>query len=155
MKRERDQLPDTRRSANDEEGTLLNIPEFMSPAHVDRMNLLLAESAAVRDAAAALGGTYTMTFQLDDAPAGTEYWTTIFGPAGMHFELTAPRTPPDVLVRADWTTTMRALHAQKEGREAPAVAEETTGEKALVERLEQVLAIGRRVATIDTRLPPV
>ncbi|UMP00074.1 hypothetical protein [Amycolatopsis sp. EV170708-02-1] len=127
----------------------------MSSAHVDRMNRLLAESAEVRDASAALGGIYTMTFQLDNAPAGTEYWTTIFGPTGMRFALTAPRTHPDVLVRADWTTTMRALHAQKEGREAQPVAEETTGDKALVERLEQVLAIGRRVATIDTRLPPV
>ncbi|MFI0469834.1 hypothetical protein ACH347_37690 [Saccharopolyspora sp. 5N102] len=94
-----------------------------------------------------------MTFQLDGAPAGTEYWTTVFGPTGMHFELTVPRTPPDVLVRADWTATMRALHAQKEGREAPARAEETTGDEALVKRLEHVLAIGRRVATIDTRLP--
>ncbi len=85
----------------------------MSPAHVDQMNRLLAESVEVRDAAAALGGTYAMTYQLDGAPTGTEYWTTVFGPAGVHFELKAPRTPPDVL------------------------------------------AIGRRVATIDTRLPPV
>jgi hypothetical protein len=136
-------------------GTLVNAPVFMSPEHVDQMNQLLAESAAVRNAAAALGGSYTMTYQLDDAPTGTEYCTTVLGPSGMHLELTDPPTPPDILIRADWTTTMRALYAQKAGRAAPTVAEETTGDAMLLKRLEEVLAIGRRVATIDTCLPPI
>lgn len=35
------------------------------------------------------------------------------------------------------------------------MAEETTCHAVLVKRLEHVLAIGRRVATIVTRLPPV
>ncbi|MFD2470383.1 hypothetical protein [Amycolatopsis silviterrae] len=130
----------------------LDIPGFMSPAHVDRMNQLLAASAEVRAAAAELGGTYTMTYQLDGAPSGTEYWTTVSGPAGLRFELTAPPVP-DVLVQADWTATMRALHAQQDGVEAPPVGEKTTGDPALAERLEHVLALGRQVATIKSRLP--
>ncbi|WP_162834602.1 hypothetical protein [Amycolatopsis circi] len=130
----------------------LDIPGFMSPAHVDRMNQLLADSAEVRAAAAELGGTYTMTYRLDGAPNGTEYWTTVFGPAGLRFELTAPPSP-DVLVRADWTATMSALHAQQDGRDAQPIHEETTGDETLVKRLHHVLALGRRVATIQTRLP--
>lgn len=131
------------------------LPEFMSPDHVAQMNRLLSGSSAVRAAAASLGSTYTMTYQLLDAPHGTEYWTIEISPSGMQFLLGAPKSPSDVTITSDWATTMRSAQAQKDGRAEADPDVQVSGDPALMARMDRVLEIARTEATVESRIPGV
>ncbi|PXY23349.1 hypothetical protein BAY59_27095 [Prauserella coralliicola] len=133
----------------------MQIPEFMSPDHVAQMNRLLADSVAVKEAAAAFGGTHSLTYRLDGAPSGVEYWTFEISPTGARFLLGPPATTPDATVSVDWTTMMRSARAEREGREVPAPDAQVSGDAAMMARLQEVVEIARTIATVDSRIPEV
>lgn len=133
----------------------MHVPEFMSADHVSQMNLLLRDSVAVHQAAAALGGRHALTYRLEAAPTGVEYWTFEVTADGARFHLDAPTSPPDVMLSADWTEMMRTSRALQEGREVEPVVPEMTGDPEMFAKLQQVLEIAGTVATIRSHIAEV
>jgi hypothetical protein len=128
---------------------------FMSQEHVDEMNALIAGSLQVRKAATELGTDRVLAFELADGPDGdTVWWLLDVGPSGFQFRLGEPTTQPDVVIRADFTAMIRAVRAEREGRQEE-YPQEVVGDPELMARIFEVLEVARPIATLDTELPKV
>jgi hypothetical protein len=127
--------------------------EFMSPEHVAAMNDVLEQSEDVRAACAGIGRPSVLAFRLSDGPGGADvHWTMIFHDR-MRFSLDK-HPSPDVLITGDWKRMILATAAGRRGEVLdPGV--EITGDQQLLMRLNQILDLGRRVATFEVSFPAV
>ena len=133
----------------------MSVPEFMSSEHVAQMNVLLRESTELLASVAPLGRRRALTYRLERAPSGIEYWTFEASDQGVRFILGVPPSPSDVILRTNWTATMQVALAEREGRELPMPEVEITGDVAALAVLQPVLEVARSIATVETRIPEV
>ncbi|MGC2977970.1 hypothetical protein ACPUD8_19985 [Brevibacterium sp. FAM 25378] len=131
------------------------IPEFMSPEHVAQMNDRLRESTELLANVTSLGRRRALTYRLERAPSGIEYWTFEASDHGVRFILGVPTLPSDVTLHTSWTTAMQVALAEREGRELPTPEVEITGDVAALAVLQPVLEAARSIATVETRIPEV
>ena len=128
---------------------------FMSSAHVEAMNQALRQSVEFQSVAATLPRQMALTYELQDGPQGqTIHWTFRTGPEGTEFSLMRPEQPSDIRIRADWAEMIRAAIATRRG-EHQAVAMDVQGDQSDLRRIEAVLQIARRVATLDCEFPAI
>jgi hypothetical protein len=126
----------------------------MSTEHVTAMNHLLQDSAEIRQMCGNLDRDYLVLYSLGGGPAGaTVFWQVHFSrSAGLTFELGAPSDPADVTIKGDYHAMVRATKATREGRKLdnPTTME---GDPTVLQKVSEVLAAARRVATVDVRFP--
>ena len=128
--------------------------EFMSPAHVDRMNELLAASQEVAGACAGLDRDYVVAYELTDGPGGTVHWVLRFDRVdGARFSL-APPPYPDLTYVGDWASTIRGARAVRDGTgDEPWL--ETRGDPSVIEHVAVAYATAQRTATVEVEFPDV
>jgi hypothetical protein len=127
--------------------------EFMSAEHVKAMNQVLEQSEEVRRACTSLDGPKVLAFRLSDGPGGADvHWALTYGNT-MRFSLDE-HPSPDVLITGDWKRMIRAVAAGRRGEAAdPGV--EIIGDQELFLRLNQILELGRGVATFEVSFPAI
>ncbi|MGO4258863.1 hypothetical protein [Marmoricola sp. RAF53] len=127
------------------------LPEYMSREHVDAMNELLLDDAAVRAACAQLDRPRAMTFHVLDGPGGEDiFWTMLFDTT-LQF-LLHEQPEADILVTVSWDDMLDATRAARAG--APGAPRlDVRGSAALFTQLLAIMEVGRAVATLDIRLP--
>ncbi len=128
-------------------------PRFMSYTHVFVMNRLLAANDESKSAAAALDRSYVMAYELTNGPDGeTVWWHLRFDPqSGMSFSLAAPESA-DVTFKADYTATIDAMKALRDG-EGGAPEFDVSGDEGVLEATAEAFAAGQRAATVPTLFP--
>ena len=133
-------------------------PGFMSQTHVFQMNRRLAADEASRAAAAKLGRSYVMAYELTDSlRGGTEWWQVLFDPErGVRFSLQPPRTEPDLKFTGDYAeyiNFMKKLGAGEDGEADQPVT--VSGNAELMNIVGETFGAARQAATIKTAMPDV
>lgn len=127
-------------------------PVFMSPEHVERMNQLLAQSAEVLSACAALDRDYELAYELSDGPEGTVYWVLRFDRRkGAAFSLVRPRDA-DVTFLGNWREVINASQRTRDDGEPPPELD-TRGDASALDRVAAAYEAAQRAATIASTFP--
>ena len=127
-------------------------PMFMSAAHVEAMNRLLAVDADSRAKCARLSRPYWFVHELDD-DGRTVWWTLEFNPdEGMRFSLVPPPAGvrADIVMRGSFGAVVEATRRRKAGEEVPYPVI-TEGDLPSMAIFGPALEAGRRAATLETR----
>lgn len=131
----------------------MTAPLFMSRAHVDTMNELLADAAHVRTACGELDRGYVVGYELHEGPEGrTVYWSMVFDPhTGVVMGLEEPDLA-DVTFVGDWARVVAASAAGRRGEQRdPGV--DVRGDPTVLDRVGDAFAAAQRVATVDVTFP--
>jgi hypothetical protein len=130
------------------------VPEFMSAAHVEQMNRLLAASEETRAATADLDREIVLAYRLADGPDGqTVHWQMRFSPAdGMAFALGPPDRAADLTLVGDWRHMIAQTKVAREGGE-PRLDLDVEGDPSVMEEIGAAFAAGQAVATVPVTFP--
>lgn len=127
--------------------------EFMSAAHVNAMNTLLADAPTVREECRRLSRPLVFAYRLSDGPTGaTVHWTVSFDDT-VRFSLDE-HPQPDVVIVGDWADVIAATASGRYGEpREPDVSLE--GDPEVLTLTSPALEAARAIATIDVEFPHV
>lgn len=128
---------------------------FMSPAHVARMNELLATDAASKAACALLGRRWDMVYELSQGTQ-TIWWTMSFDPAyGVSFSLEPPARQADILFRGEHRAMLDWMRRLKAGEQQNPEPVTMSGIPGGMEVIGPAYQAAQKAATIQTEIPVV
>jgi hypothetical protein len=125
---------------------------FMSPAHVARMNELLAADPASRAACASLARRWNLVYELSHG-TGTVWWTMRFDPVdGVSFSLEPPERRGDIVFRGDHRSMLDWMRRSKAGESPGPMPVEQLGDPAGMTVIGPAFVAAQQVATLDTEI---
>jgi hypothetical protein len=129
-----------------------DLPRFMGPEHVARMNELL--EGRLLDECAGFDGDLHLLYEVSGDPDGIRTWTVTAGPSGVRFGLDEQVPDPVLVVRAGYEALAAGSAAAREGRETPEHAPEfVIHDPEGFARVSAVVDAARAIATVDVRYP--
>lgn len=104
--------------------------------------------------AAGLGRELVIMYELKSGPEGEPvYWALWVCSQGVRFAITPSDREPDLTLRADWASMIQSAKANREGRQHQDVEIEFAGDKSVLTSIAPVMAVVRRVATVECEFP--
>lgn len=126
---------------------------FMSPAHVARMNELLAADAASKAACARLARRWELAYELRDGE-GVVWWTMSFDPAsGVSFSLQPPPGAADILFRGEHRAMLEWMRRRKAGGEPGPEPVSQSGDPHGMAAIDAAFKAAAQAATLETTIP--